>query len=158
MTLTTWGRLAGLALILGGCQQAPLLAGGAATTVTTTAAAYQAPKITPADYQARVASGEQFQVLDARPAAPYAQEHVKGAIDLPETSLAAIAPTLPKDRSLLVYCTCDDEGLSLKIAGLLHDQYGFTRLQVILGGLAAWKTAGLPTEASSPAPAATVAP
>ena len=115
---------------------------------------YQSPKITPQDYLQRKASGENFLILDARPAAPYNAEHIAGAIDVPESDLAAIAPTLPRDRPLLVYCTCSDEGLSLTVAGMLHDQYGFTNLQVILGGLGAWKAAGLPTQGTSVTPSA----
>lgn len=135
----------GLALGLAGCQATAPLAATPSPAAVAASAGYQAPKITPQDYQRRTAQGERFVILDTRPAAAYAAEHIQDALDVTPDALPQSAPGLPKDRPLLLYCTCDDEGLSLKTAAALHDQYGFTNLQVILGGLAAWKEAGLPT-------------
>ena len=51
---------------------------------------------------------------------------------------------LPKDKELVLYCTCAREATSVKVAHVLAEQ-GF-RVSVITGGLRAWKKAGLPLE------------
>ncbi|MDD3112566.1 MAG: rhodanese-like domain-containing protein, partial [Methanofollis liminatans] len=56
-----------------------------------------------------------------------------------EGGLAAI----PKDRHVLVYCDAGFKG-SLAASVLLRNGYG--RVTNILGGMAAWKKAGLPVE------------
>jgi membrane protein DedA with SNARE-associated domain len=51
---------------------------------------------------------------------------------------------LPKDRELVLYCTCVREATSVKVAHALAER-GY-RVSVIKGGLRAWKKAGLPLE------------
>jgi membrane protein DedA with SNARE-associated domain/rhodanese-related sulfurtransferase len=51
---------------------------------------------------------------------------------------------LPRQKELVLYCTCAREATSIKVAHALTEQ-GF-RVSVIRGGLRAWKKAGLPLE------------
>lgn len=53
-------------------------------------------------------------------------------------------PSLPKDREIVLYCTCVGEATSLKVARVLQQQ-GY-KVSVIVGGLRAWRKAGLPVE------------
>jgi membrane protein DedA with SNARE-associated domain/rhodanese-related sulfurtransferase len=50
----------------------------------------------------------------------------------------------PKDRDVVLYCTCVREATSARVARVLTDR-GY-RVSVIEGGLRAWKKAGLPVE------------
>ncbi len=55
------------------------------------------------------------------------------------------APDVPKDRPIVLYCTCLREATSVKVARVLKQQ-GYN-VSVIAGGLRAWRKAGLPLEA-----------
>ena len=55
------------------------------------------------------------------------------------------AATLPKDREIVLYCTCVREATSANVARLLEDQG--LKVSVLEGGFRAWKKAGLPVEA-----------
>lgn len=54
------------------------------------------------------------------------------------------APPLPKDKEIVLYCTCARAATSVKVARVLQEQ-GY-KVSVIAGGLRAWKKAGLPVE------------
>jgi membrane protein DedA with SNARE-associated domain/rhodanese-related sulfurtransferase len=54
-------------------------------------------------------------------------------------------PDVPKDRPIVLYCTCVREATSVKVARILKQQ-GYN-VSVIAGGLRAWRKAGLPLEA-----------
>jgi membrane protein DedA with SNARE-associated domain/rhodanese-related sulfurtransferase len=55
-----------------------------------------------------------------------------------------VAPPMPKDRRIVLYCTCVREATSVKVARILKQQ-GYD-VSVIAGGLRAWRKAGLPLE------------
>jgi rhodanese-related sulfurtransferase len=59
----------------------------------------------------------------------------------------------PDGRMVYLYCTCQSDATSIRAAKELIDQ-GF-RVAVIVGGLRAWRRAGLPLE---PVPAEEIAP
>jgi 3-mercaptopyruvate sulfurtransferase SseA len=44
-------------------------------------------------------------VVDVRGDASYNQEHIKGALDIPEAQLLARASELPKDKLIVFYCS-----------------------------------------------------
>jgi membrane protein DedA with SNARE-associated domain len=50
----------------------------------------------------------------------------------------------PKDKEIVLYCTCVREATSVRVARVLAER-GY-RVSVIAGGLRAWKRAGLPVE------------
>lgn len=54
------------------------------------------------------------------------------------------APVVPKDRPIVLYCTCVREATSVKVARMLKER-GYN-VSVIAGGLRAWRKAGLPLE------------
>jgi len=54
------------------------------------------------------------------------------------------APALPRDKEIVLYCTCIREATSIKVARVLAER-GYN-VSVLTGGLRAWKKAGLPTE------------
>jgi hypothetical protein len=44
-------------------------------------------------------------VIDVRGDTSYNQEHIKGALDIPENQLVARAGELPKDKLIVLYCS-----------------------------------------------------
>jgi rhodanese-related sulfurtransferase len=58
---------------------------------------------------------------------------------------------MPRDRDIIVYCTCPNEASAAQVAKLLMNS-GFTRVRPLLGGLEAWIAAGYAVESNYPSP------
>jgi rhodanese-related sulfurtransferase len=74
--------------------------------------------------------------------------HLPGAINIPHTEVAELAPALlpDKDAALVVYCAngpCRNSGLAARELARL----GYTRVRDYHEGKAEWVAAGLPLEA-----------
>jgi len=63
--------------------------------------------------------------------------------------LVSELPDLPRDKTIIAYCTCPDEEASARLTRLLRRQ-GFDAWTLI-GGLPAWRAAGYPMEANQAA-------
>jgi membrane protein DedA with SNARE-associated domain/rhodanese-related sulfurtransferase len=79
-----------------------------------------------------------------------------GAIRIGPSEIARIAASIPRDRDIILYCTCPSEETSAKVAMQLH-RLGITRVRPLRGGFDGWKQAGYPlldyiddTEAPTP--------
>jgi len=88
-------------------------------------------------------------VLDARKTADYERGRLPGAMSLPysdaDRALTELQAVLSKRQPLLVYCasrSCD-EGLLLCV---FLKERGYTDVQLLLGGFAEWRNAGLEVE------------
>ncbi len=51
---------------------------------------------------------------------------------------------IPRDREIILYCSCPNEVSSARIALQLHKN-GITRVRPLLGGIAAWRERNYPT-------------
>ncbi len=101
-------------LLLAGCyargQSAPAAGAGPtvppARGVTATAVSSTAgiPRITVDELAGRLAAGETIIVVDVRSQASYEQQHIAGAISMPEAQVPARAGELPLDRLIVFYC------------------------------------------------------
>jgi membrane protein DedA with SNARE-associated domain/rhodanese-related sulfurtransferase len=69
---------------------------------------------------------------------------IQGSTRLEPNALNQEAVQMPKDKEIVLYCTCVREATSVKVARELAAQ-GYS-VSVIAGGLRAWKKAGLPLE------------
>lgn len=83
-----------------GAQQAQ----PSAPTGTTTVHADGVRRISVAELQKMVEEGR-VAIYDTRTKANYDQEHIKGALSLPQNEAAARADELPRDKTLVFYCT-----------------------------------------------------
>jgi rhodanese-related sulfurtransferase len=59
------------------------------------------------------------------------------------TELAQHADRIPRDRDIILYCTCPSEETSARVALQLH-RLGITRVRPLRGGFDGWKKAGFP--------------
>jgi membrane protein DedA with SNARE-associated domain/rhodanese-related sulfurtransferase len=66
-----------------------------------------------------------------------------GAVRIGPAELAAHAELIPRDRDVILYCTCPSEETSAKVALQLH-RLGITRVRPLRGGFDGWKQAGYP--------------
>jgi membrane protein DedA with SNARE-associated domain/rhodanese-related sulfurtransferase len=85
-------------------------------------------------------------VFDVRSHGYYSKKasRIKGSIRLEPNTILQHIDSLPKDKELILYCTCLREATSLRVARILH-RHGF-RSSVIKGGLRAWKRGGYALE------------
>jgi rhodanese-related sulfurtransferase len=70
---------------------------------------------------------------------------IPGAIRLPPDQLPAQGLDLPRDRDIILYCTCPNEASSVSTALRLR-KMGITRVRPLLGGFDAWKRLSYPLE------------
>ena len=101
------------------------------------------PRITKEDLKQRLDSGAAPVILDARLKYPYEHSTVRlpGAL---RYLRGAPAPTLPRDRDIVVYDSDPDELASSPVAADLIRQ-GY-RAMSLKGGIVDWLAANLPTE------------
>jgi membrane protein DedA with SNARE-associated domain/rhodanese-related sulfurtransferase len=108
----------------------------------------------------RQLAGERLTILDLRARAELERDpHViSGARHVLWDELIHHGYELPRDRDIIVYCSCPNEASSASVALRLQSQ-GFTRIRPMIGGIDAWRERHYPTEpwpaamASMPSPA-----
>ena len=85
-------------------------------------------------------------VFDVRSHGYYEKDtqRIQGSVRLEPNALSENVSALPKDKEIVLYCTCVREGTSARVARTLEDNG--LRVSVLEGGLRAWKKAGLPLE------------
>jgi rhodanese-related sulfurtransferase len=93
-------------------------------------------------------SGTAF-ILDARKPEDFAAGHIAQAHNLPadkfEEHFVSLAPLLPPDAELIVYCEGDECEMSQRLADSLR-QFGFSNVHMLHNGWTAWRNAGYPVE------------
>ena len=89
-------------------------------------------------------------VFDVRSHGYYSRKafRIKSSVRLEPNTLLAQTERLPKDKEIILYCTCQREATSLRVARMLQE-HGF-RSSVIKGGLRAWRKGGFPLETVPP--------
>ena len=102
------------------------------------------PRMTVDELQTALARGNAVAV-DVRGTVPYELGHIPGAIWAPLGILARKLDEMPRDKTLVIYCTCQAEELALRAANELRD-HGFERVAVLTGGYPAWFDNGHPIE------------
>ena len=98
-----------------------------------------APRISVNELRELIRRGEAPIVIDVRSTVAVMQDgrRVPGAIAATLADLPAHAPGLPRDREIVLYCSCPNEVSALRGARVLHD-HGLHRARALTGGLDAW--------------------
>jgi membrane protein DedA with SNARE-associated domain/rhodanese-related sulfurtransferase len=109
-------------------------------------------RITVDELYALVESGQAPVILDVRTHTARGLEPrwIPSAIHAPVAEIAQRLQELPRDREVIVYCTCPNEASAAVVAKQLM-RHGFKRVRPLHGGLDAWIAAGHPIE-PKPAP------
>lgn len=106
------------------------------------------PRVSAAEIARRLYSDHHHDmaVFDVRSHGYYSTKanRIKGSARLEPNTLPHQIEGLPKDKEIILYCTCQREATSLRVARILH-QHGL-RSSIIKGGLRAWRKAGFPLE------------
>jgi rhodanese-related sulfurtransferase len=105
------------------------------------------PRVTVDAAKARLVQGEPLLFLDVRNPKAWETANVKlpGALRLPVGAVEQHVPELPRDRTIIPYCTCPHEASSARAAQILS-HHGFTEVHPLAGGFDAWQRAGYPVE------------
>ena len=82
-------------------------------------------------------------MLDVRTPEEYAQGHIPGVTLIPLDQVATRLAEIPKDKTVIV--TCRSGNRSAQAAQLLREK-GYGKVHNMLGGFAAWESAGHPVE------------
>jgi membrane protein DedA with SNARE-associated domain/rhodanese-related sulfurtransferase len=92
-------------------------------------------------------SGHAPVVLDVRSATAQGIElrRIPGALHVPVAQVGEHIGKLPRDRDIILYCTCPNEASAAQAARLLMSR-GFRRVRPLRGGLEAWIAAGYAVE------------
>ena len=82
-------------------------------------------------------------IVDVRSATARALEprSIPGAVHVTLQDVAVRIQQMPRDRDIVLYCTCPNEASAASVAKVLID-HGFTRVRPLSGGLDAWIAAG----------------
>jgi rhodanese-related sulfurtransferase len=104
----------------------------------------QVQTITPQELHQRMQRGEPLEIVDVRSPEEYRQDgHIRGSQLLPLGELNQKRPNLPQDRSII--CVCRSGNRSHFACEALAGQ-GFHNVTNLVGGMLAWRRAGLPFE------------
>jgi rhodanese-related sulfurtransferase len=102
------------------------------------------------DLKARIDSGEDLVIVDLRRALDVKAEPetIPGAVRMDAQELERTSDRLPRDREIILFCTCPNEATSAQVALLLRRQ-GIRRIRPLKGGLAGWRERGYPLQSLS---------
>ena len=103
----------------------------------------------------QITSGAEPVIVDVR--SPTAQtlqaQRIPGALLVPLHEMPGHVGGLPRDREIILYCTCPNEASAAQAARVLMN-HGFRRVRPLHGGLDAWIAAGYAVEEVLPPEAA----
>lgn len=87
-------------------------------------------------------------VVDTQPSEYFQEAHLPGAVNLPYADRIRTPVNLPRTKTLVLYCPCEQEEESIAMATKL-EKLGYTRLKILQGGLPRWRELGYPTVGST---------
>jgi rhodanese-related sulfurtransferase len=108
-------------------------------------------RITVDDLHRRLAAGEPVAVIDLRHPLDFETDPyiIPGGLYIPAEELATRHGEIPRDRDVVLYCTCPDEITSAKEALRLRRR-GIRQVRPLQGGFSAWRAAQYPVELRGP--------
>jgi membrane protein DedA with SNARE-associated domain/rhodanese-related sulfurtransferase len=104
-------------------------------------------RITAAELRQKQDAGEKLVIIDLRPSEELTLDPslIPGAIHLRVDEVENRHQEIPRDREVIVYCSCPNEVSSARVA-LLLQRKGITRVRPLLGGIDAWRELNYPLE------------
>src|SRR5579871_6169387 len=137
------GRFSGVLLVLGiaGFFTARLMRRRA------TLKKLSASRMEPEELKAIIDAGEPVYIVDLRHPLELVPEPftLPGALQLSPERLAERHAEIPRDRDVVLFCTCPSEATAAKTAMQLH-RLGIERVRPLRGGYDAWKDLGFPLD------------
>lgn len=97
-------------------------------------------RITVAELRQKQEAGEELFILDLRSRLELEQdpEGIQDSVHFEVAELETRLHEIPRDRDIIVYCSCPNEVASARVALSLHRK-GITRVRPLLGGIDEWR-------------------
>jgi membrane protein DedA with SNARE-associated domain/rhodanese-related sulfurtransferase len=110
-------------------------------------------RISVPELHALMQKGAKPVVIDVRSTTARALEPrwIPGALNVSLADVGLHLKDLPKDRDIILYCTCPSEASAARVAKILMN-HGFKQVRPLLGGLDAWLAAGHAVATHTPSP------
>jgi 3-mercaptopyruvate sulfurtransferase SseA len=83
-------------------------------------------------------------IVDTQPSEYFAEAHIPGAVSLPYTDRIKPPVNLPRAKTLVLYCPCQNEEESTEMAIQL-EKLGYRNLKLLRGGFPRWRELKYPT-------------
>jgi rhodanese-related sulfurtransferase len=117
-----------------------------------------AARLEPEDLKKQLDAGEPVYIVDLRHPLELLPDPftLPGAVHFSPDALAARHHEIPRDRDIVLFCTCPSEATAAKTAMTLH-KLGIERVRPLRGGYDEWKRLGYPMDAVPPALSARLA-
>jgi len=108
-------------------------------------------RLEPHELKRMLDEGEEVFIVDLRHPLELVPDPftLPGALHLSPEQLAVRAHEIPRDRAVVLYCTCPSEATAAKTAMTLH-RLGIERVHPLRGGFDEWKRLGFPLHAVKP--------
>ena len=84
-------------------------------------------------------------IVDVSPKEAYDEAHIPGAVSFPWATQIKPPITLPRNKTLILYCPCVAEEDSTDIANKLR-MFGYHNMKLLLGGSLKWDELKYPME------------
>jgi rhodanese-related sulfurtransferase len=107
-----------------------------------------AARLEPEELKRMLDAGEEVFIVDLRHPLELVPDPftLPGAQHISPEALAARHQEIPRDRDIVLYCTCPSEATAAKTAMTLHN-LGIERVRPLRGGFDEWKRLGFPLDA-----------
>jgi membrane protein DedA with SNARE-associated domain/rhodanese-related sulfurtransferase len=107
-----------------------------------------AARLEPEELKKQLDAGEAVYIVDLRHPLELLPDPftLPGALHLSPDSLAARHHEIPRDRDIVLFCTCPSEATAAKTAMTLH-KLGIERVRPLRGGFDEWRRLGFPVDA-----------
>ncbi len=104
-------------------------------------------RITVDELHQKQEAGENPMILDLRPHIQLEQNPllIRGALHISMDEVERRHQEIPRDRDVILYCSCPNEVSSARVALKLR-RNGILRVRPLLGGIEAWRERNYPTE------------
>lgn len=111
-----------------------------------------ASRVEPEELKRQLDAGETVFIVDLRHPLELLPDPftLPGAVHFSPDALAARHEEIPRDRDIVLFCTCPSEATAAKTAMRLH-RLGIERVRPLRGGFDEWKRLGFPMDAIPPA-------
>ncbi len=108
-------------------------------------------RLEPEELKQQLDAGELIYIIDLRHPLELVPDPftLPGAVHFSPDALATRHGEIPRDRDVVLYCTCPSEATSAKVALQLH-KLGIERVRPLRGGFDEWKRLGYPMDAIPP--------
>lgn len=110
-----------------------------------------ASRLEPEELKRQLDAGEPVYIVDLRHPLEFVPEPytLPGAVRVSPENLAVRVQEIPRDRDVVLYCTCPSEATAATTAMKLH-KLGIERIRPLRGGFDEWKRLGYPLDAIPP--------